>query len=154
MSKKKSPGTIAQNRKARHTYSLEDHFEAGLALQGWEVRSAREGKVQLVDSHIIIRKGEAWLLNALITPLQTASTHIHPDPTRTRKLLMHRREINRLMGKVEQQGYTIVATAMYWKGPHIKIDIALAKGKKLYDKRATEKSRDWQRQKARVMKNL
>ncbi len=153
MSKKKtSPGTIAVNRKARHDYIFEEHFEAGMVLEGWEVRSIREGKVQLVDSHILVRRGEAWLVNGLITPLLTASTHIDPIPNRRRKLLLNRREINRLMGRVEQQGYTIVAVSMYWKGPRVKLDIALAKGKKLYDKRAAEKTRDWQRQKSRLLK--
>ena len=155
---KKKPGghggsTIALNKKARHDYALEDRFEAGLALEGWEVKSLRAGKVQLVDSHILLKDGEAWLLGALITPLPTASTHIHPDPTRTRKLLLHRDEIDRLTGAVERKGYALVPTALYWKNGRAKLEIALAKGKKAHDKRAALKERDWQRDRQRLLKS-
>lgn len=144
--------TIALNRKARHNYIIEDKFEAGLALQGWEVKSIRAGKAQLAESHVIIKKGEAWLLNAHISPLKTTSTHFEVDPKRTRKLLLNHREIKKLIGFVEQKGQTIVPLALYWKKNRVKLEIATAIGKKLYDKRATEKARDWQRQKERIMK--
>jgi len=151
---KTSPGsTIALNKKARHEYALEDRFEAGLALEGWEVKSLRAGKVQLVDSYILLKDNEAWLFGALITPLPTASTHIHPDPTRTRKLLLHRDEIDRLVGAVERKGYSLIPTAMYWKKGRAKLEIALAVGKKSHDKRAAIKERDWQRDKQRLLKN-
>ena len=147
-----SPGNIASNRKARHDYIIEESFEAGICLQGWEVKSARDGRVQLKDSHVIIRKGEAFLLNCHFTPLKTASTHILPDPTRMRKLLMHRREINKLIGKIEQKGYTIVPLNMYFKGNKVKVEVAFARGKKLFDKRASEKEKDWNREKQRALK--
>jgi SsrA-binding protein len=150
---KSSDNTIALNRKARHDYLLEDQFEAGLALQGWEVKSLRDKRAQIGDSHVIMRKGEAWLLNAVITPLPSASTHVIADPGRTRKLLLNRRELNQLMGHVEQKGYTIVPLELYWKQGKAKIRIALAKGKKLHDKRASEKDRDWARQKERLFKH-
>lgn len=145
--------TIALNKKSRHEYSLEERFEAGPALEGWEVKSLRAGRVQLVDSYVIIKNQEAWLLGALITPLPTASTHIHPDPTRTRKLLLHRGELNKLIGAVERKGYALVPTALYWKRGRVKLEFALAKGKKLHDKRATEKDRDWQRDKQRILRH-
>ncbi len=155
--KKKDKGhggsTIALNKKARHEYTLEDRFEAGLALEGWEVKSLRAGKVQLVDSYVLLKDGEAWLLGCLITPLPTASTHIKPDPTRTRKLLLHRGEIDKLIGAVERKGYALVPTALYWKRGRAKLEIALAKGKKAHDKRATLKERDWQRDRQRLLKN-
>lgn len=144
--------TIALNRKARHEYFIEERFEAGMALEGWEVKSLRAGRVQLSDSYVLLKNSEAYLLGVLITPLQTASTHIHPDPTRTRKLLMHRSELNRLVGAVERKGYTLIPLAMYWKGGRAKIEIALAKGKQSHDKRATLKDRDWQREKQRVLR--
>lgn len=151
--KTKSPGsTIALNKKSRHDYILGDRFEAGLVLEGWEVKSLRAGQVQLRDSYVLIKDGEAWLLGALITPLPTASTHIHPDPTRTRKLLLHRDELNKLIGAVERKGYTVVPTAMYWKNGRAKLEIALARGKQTHDKRASERDRDWQRDKQRIMK--
>lgn len=151
---KQSPGhsTIALNKKARHDFSIEDRFEAGLALQGWEVKSLRAGKIQLVDSYVIIKNGEAWLLGCLINPLLAASTHIHPEATRTRKLLLHRDELNKLIGAVERKGYTVVPLALYWKHGLAKLEIGLAKGKKEHDKRATEKDRDWAREKQRVMR--
>jgi SsrA-binding protein len=144
--------TIALNKKARHEYALEERTEAGLALEGWEVKSLRAGKVQLVDSYVLLKNGEAYLFGALITPLPTASTHIQPDPTRTRKLLLHRDELDRLIGAVERKGYSLVPTAMYWKKGRAKLEIALAKGKKAHDKRASEKDRDWQREKGRILK--
>lgn len=144
--------TIALNKKARHDFQLEDRFEAGIALEGWEVKSLRAGRIQLRDSYVLIKDGEAWLLGALITPLPTASTHIQPDQTRTRKLLLHRHELGRLIGAVERKGYTVVPTAMYWKKGRAKLEIALAKGKQTHDKRATEKERDWQREKQRILK--
>jgi len=152
--KQKSNQTIALNRKAHHEYFVEERFEAGIALQGWEVKSLRAGRTQLDQSYVIIKNGEAYLLGGLITPLQTASTHIHPDPQRTRKLLLHRREIDKLIGSVERKGYTLIPLSLYWKGKHVKLQIGLAKGKKDHDKRATEKERDWQRQKQRMIKDL
>ncbi len=155
MSKAKhKPGsaTIAQNKRARHDYQLEEHFEAGLALEGWEVKALREGKAQLVDSYVLIRDGEAWLLGANITPLTSASTHVVADPQRTRKLLLHAREISKIYVATQQKGYACVATSLYWKGSRVKCDLALAKGKKQHDKRATLKEREWSRQKERLLK--
>ena len=148
----KANTTIATNRKAHHDYFIEDRYEAGLVLQGWEVKSLRAGRIQLDQSHILLKNGEAWLFGALITPLQTASTHVHPDPQRTRKLLLKQREINKLIGSVERKGYTVVPLLLYWKDNRVKLEIGLAKGKQLHDKRATEKERDWQRQKQRLFK--
>jgi len=148
-----SGSTIALNKKARHEYTLEDRVEAGLALEGWEVKSLRAGKVQMVDSYILLKSGEAFLFGALITPLPTASTHINPDPRRTRKLLMHRDEIDKLIGAVERKGYSLIPTAMYWRKGRAKLEIALAKGKKEHDKRATLKDRDWQRDRQRILKH-
>jgi len=148
-----SGSTIALNKKARHEYTLEDRLEAGLALEGWEVKSLRAGKVQMVDSYILLKNGEAFLFGALITPLPTASTHINPDPRRTRKLLMHRDEIDKLIGAVERKGYALIPTAMYWRKGRAKLEIALAKGKKEHDKRATLKDRDWQRDRQRILKH-
>lgn len=145
--------TIILNKKARHDYTLEDRFEAGLELEGWEVKSLRAGRVQIKDSYILLKDSEAYLFGAVITPLPTASTHISPDPQRSRKLLLHRHELNRLIGAVERKGYAVVPTAMYWKKGRAKLEIALARGKKQHDKRAAEKSRDWQREKARIMKS-
>jgi len=145
--------TIAQNKKSRHDYQLEERFEAGLVLEGWEVKSLREGRVQIRDSYVYLKNGEAFLMGAHITPLATASTHIKPDPTRTRKLLLNRQELNKLIGAVERKGYALIPTAMYWKKGRAKLEIALAVGKKLHDKRASEKDRDWQRQKQRIMKS-
>ena len=145
--------TIALNKKARHEFSIEERFEAGIALEGWEVKSLRAGKIQLVDSYVMVKNAEVYLIGCLITPLQTASTHIHPDPTRTRKLLMHRNEIDKLIGAVDRKGYTIVPMAMYWKHGRVKLEIGLAKGKKDHDKRADSKERDWQREKQRVLKH-
>ncbi len=144
--------TIAQNKKATHDYFLEQRFEAGIALEGWEVKSLRAGKAQLVDSYVIIRKEEVFLLGGLISPLSSTSTHKTVDPTRTRKLLLHRREIKTLMGRIKEKGYTLVPLSLYWKGARIKICIGLARGKKHYDKRASSKDRDWSREKARLFK--
>jgi len=154
-SKKKGSGTstIALNKKATHDFFIEERFEAGIALQGWEVKSLREGRIQIKESYITIKDGEAYLFGAHIVPLSTASTHIHPDPTRTRKLLLHRSELNKLIGLVERKGYTLVPTAMYWKKGMAKLEIGLAKGKKLHDKRSSEKDRDWQREKERLFKH-
>lgn len=151
--KHSSNKSIAVNRKAHFEFSFEDRLEAGIVLQGWEVKSLRAGKVQLDQAYVIIKNGEAWLLGGQITPLSTASTHIEPDPQRTRKLLLHQKELNKLIGHVERKGYTLVPLSLYWKGNHVKLEIALAKGKKLHDKRATEKDRDWQRQKQRLLKD-
>jgi len=145
--------TIALNKKARHDYTLEDRLQAGLVLEGWEVKSLRAGKVQLVDSYILLKGGEAFLLGALISPLPTASTHIQPDATRTRKLLLHRDEIDKLIGAVDRKGYSLIPTAMFWSKGRAKLEIALAKGKKEHDKRATLKDRDWQRDKQRILKH-
>lgn len=152
--KKKNTGgaTIALNKKAGHDFFIEERYEAGIALQGWEVKSLREGQVQIKESYITLKEGEAFLFGAHIVPLSTASTHIHPDPTRTRKLLLHRSELNKLLGLVERKGYTLVPTAMYWKKGLAKVEIGLAKGKKQHDKRASDKDRDWQREKERLFK--
>ncbi len=147
------PDTVAVNKKARHDYFLEESIEAGLVLEGWEVKSMRAGRTQLRDGYILLKGGEAWLLGAHITPLQTASTHIHPDPNRSRKLLLHRKEISKLVGAVERRGYTLIPTKLYWKKGRAKLAISLAKGKKNVDKRHTEKDRDWQREKQRVLKH-
>lgn len=150
--KKAGDSTIALNRKARFDYFIEENLEAGLVLEGWEVKSLREGKAQISEAYVILRDGEAFLLGALITPLLSASTHVHPDPTRTRKLLLSRQQIDRLIGAVERKGYTLVPLAIYWQRGRAKLDVGLAKGKKQHDKRATEKDRDWQREKARLLK--
>lgn len=153
--KKKQPGnnTIALNKRAKFDFFIEDRIEAGLVLNGWEVKSLRAGKGQLTDSYVTFKNGEAWLLNAQIQPLATASTHFVTEPTRMRKLLLNRRELTRLQDAVEQKSYTVVATALYWKKHMVKCEVALAKGKKQHDKRDTEKERDWDRQKQRIMSN-
>lgn len=151
---KTSPGsTIALNKKARHEYALEDRFEAGLALEGWEVKSLRAGKAQLVDSYVLVRNGEAWLLGANFSPLASASTHVIADPQRTRKLLLNHRELVRIMTATQQKGYACVATRLYWKGSRAKCEIALGRGKKLHDKRAALKDREWGREKERLRKH-
>jgi SsrA-binding protein len=149
---KPGSSTIARNKRAKFDYVLTDRFEAGLALEGWEVKSLREGKAQLVDSYVLIKRGEAWLLGANITPLPSASTHVQADPTRTRKLLLHAKEIAKIFAATQQKGFTCVATSLYWKGNHIKCEIVLAKGKETHDKRATERERDWKRDKQRILK--
>ena len=144
--------TIALNKKSRPDFILGERYEAGLVLEGWEVKSLRAGRIQLRDSYVIVKDNEAFLLGALITPLPTASTHIHPDPQRTRKLLLHREELNKLIGAVERKGFALIPTAMYWKRGRAKLEIALAKGKQAHDKRASEKDRDWSREKQRLLK--
>jgi len=144
--------TIALNKQARHEYHLEDRFEAGVALQGWELKAIRAGRLGIGESYAIVKNGEIFLFGAQITPLISASTHVVADDRRTRKLLLHRHEIDRLVGRVEREGYTLVPTAMYWRGNKVKLELALAKGKKTHDKRATEKERDWQREKQRTMR--
>jgi SsrA-binding protein len=145
--------TIITNKKARHDFYIEDRFEAGVVLEGWEVKSLRAGRVQIVDSYVFIKNGEAWMTNVLITPLQTASTHIHPEANRIRKLLLHRLELDKLIGAVERKGYTLLALSLYWKHGRVKAEIGLAKGKQEHDKRATEKDRDWKREKQRILKH-
>ncbi len=149
--KQNSGNTIALNRRAKFDYFIEERFEAGVVLAGWEVKSLRDGKGQLTDSYVVFKNNEAWLLGAQIQPLSTASTHFVTDPIRTRKLLLSRRQLDRLQEAIEQKGYTLVATSLYWKQHLVKCEIALAKGKKQHDKRDTEKDRDWNRQKQRVM---
>ncbi|GAF76965.1 unnamed protein product [marine sediment metagenome] len=154
MAKKKiESATIVLNKKSRHEYFIEDRFEAGLVLQGWEVKSLRSRRIQIGDSHVIIKNGEAWLLGAIIDPLPTVSTHITPDPSRTRKLLLHHKELRKLIGSIERKGYTLVPTALYWRRGRAKIEIGLGKGKKKHDKRASIKDREWKRDKARILKN-
>jgi len=143
---------IAENRKARFDYFIEDRIEAGLALQGWEVKALRAGRAQLKEAYAYLRGGEAFLIGAHISPLPSASTHVTPDPVRTRKLLLHKNELERLIGAVERRGYTLVPLELYWKNGRAKLELGLAKGKKQHDKRATQKDRDWQREKARLLK--
>jgi SsrA-binding protein len=144
--------TIALNKKAKHEYHIEQRLEAGLALQGWEVKGMRAGRVQLKESYVKILHGEGFLIGCHISPLPSASTHVDPDPTRTRKLLLKRTELSRLIGQTERAGYTLVPLALYWKRGRAKLEIGLAKGKKLHDKRADAKERDWQREKERLFK--
>jgi len=144
-------GIIVINKKAKHDYFIEDRFEAGMVLLGWEVKSLRAKKVQLVDSHVIIKNGEAWLLGAQINPLVSASTHHVADPTRTRKLLLNRKELSRIFAGIQQKGYTCICSRIYWKDHLIKCEIALAKGKHEYDKRGVEKEREWNIAKQRTM---
>ena len=150
--KKDTNPLIAENRKARYEYFIEERFEAGLSLAGWEVKSLRAGRVQIAESYVFVRNGEVFLHGAHITPLNSASTHVITDPTRTRKLLLNRAEIDRLVGAVERAGYTLVPLEMYWKAGRAKLRIGLAKGKKQHDKRANEKDRDWQRDKSRLLR--
>ncbi len=155
MNKKKGKtpdNTIATNKKARFEYHIEDRFEAGLVLEGWEAKSLRAGKVQIKDSYILLKDREAFLFGALITPLPTVSTHVKADPQRNRKLLLNRSEITRLASAVERHGYTVIPLTMYWKNGRAKLAIGVAKGKKLHDKRRTERDRDWQLQKERLLK--
>lgn len=148
-----SDNTIAVNRVARYDYSIEDDIEVGMVLEGWEVKSLRGKHLQLKESYVMAKNGELWLIGAHISPLNTASTHIRPEAKRTRKLLAHQTEIDRLMGMVDRRGYTLVALSAYWVRGRAKLKIGLAKGKKAHDKRAATKDRDWQRDKARIMKN-
>ena len=150
--KDKAGGTIALNKRARHEYHIDRRFEAGIALQGWELKSLRAGRINFGDSYAIVKQGEIYLFGASIVPLISASTHVVADDRRTRKLLLHRREIDELIGAVERKGYTLIPTAMYWKGNKVKLELALARGKQAHDKRETEKQRDWDREKQRVMR--
>jgi SsrA-binding protein len=151
--KDEGAGRIAVNRRASHDYFIEERLEAGVALQGWEVKSLRAGRLQIQEAYVVLRNDEAWLLGAHVSPLATTSTHRVADPTRTRKLLLHRRQIDSLVGAVERRGRALVPLAMYWKNGRAKLEIGLARGKKEHDKRADKRDRDWQREKARVMKS-
>lgn len=153
--KKHKPGsaTIALNKRARHEYFIEEEIEAGLSLQGWEVKSLRAGKVNISDSYVVFRDGSAWLFGSTITPLSVASTHVVCDPMRTRRLLLNARELDSLFGLTNRDGYTIIALSLYWKNAWVKVKIGVAKGKKMHDKRADIKDREWQLNKARIMKN-
>jgi len=151
-SAKTSPGKIAVNKRARFEYNLHEHFEAGIELTGWEVKALRAGKAQLTDTYVLLKDGEAFLLGCNITPLPSASTHVLADPQRTRKLLLHKKEIARLIVATKQKGQTCIPLALYWKGNRVKCEIAIATGKKTHDKRAAIKERDWNRDKARVLK--
>jgi SsrA-binding protein len=150
-SSKQDDTTIVVNKKATHDYFIEDKFEAGLALLGWEVKSLREKKVQLVDSHVFVKNGEAWLFGAQFVPLPSVSSHYVADPTRSRKLLLNQRELSRIFAGIQQKGYTCVCTRLYWKGHLVKAQIALAKGKHQYDKRQTEKEREWNLDRRRTL---
>ncbi len=151
--KKRSTGsTIALNKKAGHDYFIEERYEAGIVLQGWEVKALRAGHLNIKESYVTVKNGEAFIFGSTINPLLSASTHVNPDPRRTRKLLLHRHELSKLIGLIERKGYTIVATAMYWKKGKAKLEIGVAKGKKLHDKRASLKERDWKRDQQRAMK--
>jgi SsrA-binding protein len=143
---------IAENRQARHEYFIEERYEAGLALQGWEVKAMRAGRAQLAEAYVYLRDGDAYLTGAHITPLNSASSHVLADPTRTRRLLLNRAELDHLVGAVEREGYTLVPLDLHWSHGRAKLRVGLAKGKKQHDKRATEKDRDWQRDRARVMR--
>lgn len=151
--RKKNSATISLNKKASHHYFITERYEAGLALMGWEVKSIRAGRVQLNNAYILLQRGEAFLIGTLISPLPAASSHIETDPARSRKCLLHRNELRRLIGAVERKGFTLVPTALYWKHGRVKLEIGLAQGKKSHDKRATEKDHDWQRQKQRLLKS-
>ncbi|OZS74369.1 SsrA-binding protein [Providencia rettgeri] len=157
MTKKKpyKPGsaTIAMNKRARHEYSIEEEFEAGVSLQGWEVKSLRAGKANIGDSYVLLRDGEAYLFGANFTPLTVASSHVVCDPTRSRKLLLNQRELDTLYGKVNREGYTVIALSLYWKNAWCKVKIGVARGKKSHDKRSDIKEREWQLDKARIMKH-
>ena len=148
-----SPVSIVENRKAFHDYFIEERFEAGLALEGWEVKAVRAGRANLKEGYVVVKNGEILLVGAHISPLTTASTHVHADPTRTRKLLMHREEINRLVGKVERAGYTLTPINLHYKNGRIKLEIGLAKGKKQHDKRAAIRDREWDREQQRLVRN-
>jgi len=144
---------IAVNRRARHDYHIEARYEAGLELQGWEVRSLRAGRAQIAEAYVILRKGECWLLGGHIPPLPSASTHIAPDARRTRRLLLHRGEIDRLIGATERRGYTVIPLQLYWKRGRAKLEIGLGKGKRKHDKRQDEKDKDWERRRQRLMRH-
>lgn len=150
--KKADDNTIARNKKAFHDFFIEDRYEAGISLLGWEVKSMRTARMNLKESYVMIKGGEAFLLGAHIAPLSSASTHVDADPTRTRKLLLHRAELSKLIGLIDRKGYTLVPTAMYWKRGRAKLEIGLAKGKKQHDKRAALKEKDWKREQSRMIK--
>jgi len=150
---KKTDSTIALNKRARHEYHIDERYEAGIALQGWEVKSLRAGRISIVEAYAIVRNGEIFLFGASIPPLLSASTHVVAEDKRTRKLLLNRAEIDKLVGAVERKGYTLVPTAMYWKGNRVKVELGLAKGKQDHDKRAAEKDRDFAREKHQVMRS-
>ena len=145
--------SIVQNRKAFHDYFVEERFEAGLMLEGWEVKSVRAGRAQITEAYVVVRNEALWLLGAHVSPLPTASAHVSPNPTRTRKLLMHAEEIRKLIGKVEQRGYTLIPLDLHYKRGRIKLEIGLAKGKQHHDKRAAERDKQWQRDKQRLIRN-
>ena len=151
--KKKQDNAIVVNKKARHDFFLERFFEAGLVLEGWEVKSAREKQVQMRDSYVLLKDGEAWLLGAVFNPLPTTASHVKADAQRTRKLLLHDKELDTLHGAVHRKGYAVVAVNLHWRHNRVKVDIAMAKGKKQYDKRAVEKEKTWAREKAQLLKN-
>ena len=144
---------IAVNPRARPDYTIEEQYEAGLVLEGWEVKSLRDGRAQIAESYVLIKNGEAWLFGAHISALPTASSHVHPDAVRTRKLLLNRAELSKLIGAVERKGYTLIPLNLHWKRGRAKIEVGLAKGKKTHDKRASEKDREWQREKERICKH-
>jgi SsrA-binding protein len=146
-------GTIAQNKRARHEYHIDEHYEAGIALQGWEVKSLRAGRINFGDAYAIVKNGEIFLFGASIVPLISASTHVVADDRRTRKLLLNRAEIDKLVGAIERKGYTLIPMALYWKKNRVKVDLGVARGKQEHDKRDTEKERDWKREKQRVMRS-
>jgi SsrA-binding protein len=151
---KKTPANqIAQNKKARFDYHIEETFEAGLSLEGWEVKSIRAGQISLKESYVLLKNGEAWLFGAHITPLLSASTHVNPDPTRLRKLLLHSNELNKIIGAVERKGYSVLPLDLHWRRGKVKAEIGIGKGKKEFDKRATQKERDWNREKQRALKS-
>lgn len=150
---KAGSATIALNKKARYEYFIEQEIEAGLSLQGWEVKALRAGKANISESYVLLKNGEAWLFGATITPLNMASTHVICDPTRTRKLLLNQKELNQLYGLINRDGYTVIALSLYWKNAWVKLKIGVARGKKLFDKRADLKEKEWQLDKARVMKH-
>jgi len=152
MAEKSGQSTIALNKRARHEYHLHERFEAGISLLGWEVKSLRQGRIQFAESYVLLKNGEAFLIGAHISALPSASTHVDTDPVRIRRLLLHARELSRLIGAVERKGFTLVPVAMYWKNGKVKVEIALATGKKQHDKRASDKDRDWQRQKQRLVR--
>ncbi len=145
--------SIVQNRKAFHDYFVEERYEAGLMLEGWEVKSIRAGRAQITEAYVVVRDSALWLIGAHVSPLPTASAHVTPNPTRTRKLLLHAEEIRKLIGKVEQRGYTLIPLDLHYKGGRIKLEIGLAKGKQQHDKRATERDKQWQRDKQRLVRS-
>lgn len=157
MSKKKDDKDgdrlIAVNRRARHDYFIESTYEAGLMLMGWEVKSLRDGRGNIAEAYVVLKKGEAWLIGAQFSPLLSASTHVNPEPTRSRKLLLHAKELAQLIGKVERAGYTLIPLDLHWSNGRAKLQVGLAKGKKQHDKRADIKERDWNRQKDRIMRS-